>query len=129
MPAFLRVVEQIVRDQVRNEMENRIQPNPPVVRDVRDDNMRYRDHRIELIDGCRKSFMKHLREIPIFNGESYQKLNEFIEIADVLYGESQNEAEDREFYTNVALKLRSEARAIYHQQMDNWINMKIALRA
>lgn len=58
----------------------------------------------------RNSYLKRLKEIPKFSGESHQQLKEFVEIADSLYSSHRNGAEEREFLEHMMLRLRGEAR-------------------
>lgn len=72
---------------------------------------------------CRGTFLRQLRSIPSFNGESRQDLMNFIEIGDTLNSFSRNEAEYCEFIMQVCLQLRGMARAIITNDPD-WNKMK-----
>lgn len=80
------------------------------------------------IDGCRRTFVEHLKSIPIFSGDAFNKMVEFIQIADVLQQDVQNDAERREFATAIALKLRGRARVVMHEDIDDWEGLKRTLR-
>lgn len=60
----------------------------------------------------RDTFLRRLRCIPKFNGESYAQLKEFMEVSESLYISCDNEAEETEFYQQMLLQLRGEARTV-----------------
>lgn len=60
----------------------------------------------------RDSYIRRLRLLPIFNGESYKQLQEFLEIAETLYYAYINNLERTEFMDTMSLQIRGEAREI-----------------
>lgn len=58
----------------------------------------------------RTSFLKTLDKIPTFRGESHTELREFIDTADILFVTIQNRSEKDEFYHQLLLQIRGEAR-------------------
>lgn len=81
------------------------------------------------IDQPRKSFLKRLYDIPKFNGESHQNLTDFIDTCETLYCSIGNEAEEREFFEQMMLRLRGEAKKIVnHIDSLTWKSVKQALR-
>lgn len=87
----------------------------------------------EIIRGTEKprdTFLRRLRSIPIFSGESYTELKDFVDITDTLFYSCTNESEENEFYDQMMLQLRGEARQIIINNEDpNWENIKIKLLA
>ncbi|XP_055308858.1 probable serine/threonine-protein kinase DDB_G0282963, partial [Sitodiplosis mosellana] len=58
----------------------------------------------------RKQFLNRLQTIPKFDGATHKELVDFIDICDTLYQSCMNEYEESEFYEQMALQLRGEAR-------------------
>lgn len=78
---------------------------------------------------ARKSFLKRLEAIPIFRGESYSELRDFMDIADTLYVTILNQNERDEFYHQLILQIRGEARnAIADLDETNWQTIRNRLR-
>lgn len=61
---------------------------------------------------ARDSFLRRLRLIPVFTGDSYTNLKSFIEICESLYLSCANHVEEDEFYQQLILSLRREPRTI-----------------
>lgn len=77
----------------------------------------------------RDSYIRRLRSIPIFNGESYQQLCDFIDISESLYNSQINSAEEYEFFEQLHLQIRGEARnTIKTTKMDDWFKIKTTLQ-
>lgn len=73
----------------------------------------------------RDTFLRRLRAIPKFNGESYRQLKEFIEVTDSLYVSCANQVEQNELYEQILVQLRGEARkAMTDLQIINWEAIK-----
>lgn len=62
------------------------------------------------VSRARDSYLKRLREIPIFNGETHQQLLDFLDISEGLYGSSTNPDELNELRETLSLRLRGEAK-------------------
>lgn len=62
--------------------------------------------------GVRHQFLRRLKRIPKFEGNTYKELKEFIEIGDNLFNTCKNAAEENEFYDQIELELRGEAKQI-----------------
>lgn len=78
----------------------------------------------------RKSFLKRLNDIPKFNGESFQSLTDFIDTCETLFCSVENDLEEREFFEQMMLRLRGEARNVVTQlDNSNWRSIKQALRS
>lgn len=76
----------------------------------------------------RDTFLRRLRAIPIFNGESYTDLRDFIDIADTLYCSCTNQVEENEFFDQLMLQIRGEARiAVYDNDDPTWEGIKAKL--
>lgn len=60
----------------------------------------------------RDSYIRRLRLLPIFDGESFKQLRDFLEIAQSLNDSYSNDAEKEEFNETLNLQLRGEARDI-----------------
>lgn len=58
----------------------------------------------------RDAFLRRLRAIPIFDGESYKALRDFLDITKALNDSWTNEAESNELIETINLQLRGEAR-------------------
>lgn len=73
----------------------------------------------------RKTFLYRLNNIPIFNGESFSQLKEFIDVVDSLSLTTKNEAEKNELYEQVLLQLRGEAKTVIGDMNNaDWITIK-----
>lgn len=59
---------------------------------------------------ARESFLRRLRTIPKFNGDSFTELREFIDVSETLFNSCINENEENEFYEQMMLQLRGEAK-------------------
>ncbi|XP_055308449.1 myb-like protein I [Sitodiplosis mosellana] len=73
---------------------------------------------------ARKSFIERLKLIPVFKGESYKTLQEFIGVSDTLFASISNNAEQDEFIQTIFLKLRNEAARIINYNNPNWNEIK-----
>lgn len=60
----------------------------------------------------RRQFIRRLESIPKFDGNSCRELIDFIDIADTLFNSCMNELEENEFYEQMVLQLRGEAKQI-----------------
>lgn len=58
----------------------------------------------------RETFLRRLRFIPKFSGDSFTQLNEFIDVVESLYVSCRNESEENELYEQISLQLRGEAK-------------------
>lgn len=76
----------------------------------------------------RKIFLSRLRDIPIFNAESYSELIDFISTVDILEEVCQNEYEYKEFLIAIRLKLRGRARIVTQNNLNNWDDIKNILK-
>lgn len=76
----------------------------------------------------RSSFLRRLRLIPKFNGESFKDLKDFIDIAETLYFSCINATEEQELFEHLALQLRGEAKTLINR-LDNfdWQTIKNSL--
>lgn len=76
----------------------------------------------------RDSFLRRLRIIPKFSGDSFKDLRDFIDTAETLYYSCLNGAEEQEFYEQMALQLRGEPKLIV-SRLENleWVNVKETL--
>ncbi|XP_055309933.1 homeobox protein 2-like [Sitodiplosis mosellana] len=78
----------------------------------------------------RKSFLKRLYDIPKFNGESFQSLTDFVDTCETLFCSVENDLEEREFFEQMMLRLRGEAKNVVTQLENlNWRTIKGALRS
>lgn len=76
----------------------------------------------------REGFIRRIRNMPIFSGESMQKLRDFIQLGNLLFQECQNENERREFYFQVKYCLRGEAREVLKYTEDDWFLIQAAIK-
>lgn len=60
----------------------------------------------------RETFLRRLRNIPKFNGESFSQLREFIDVVDTLYMSCTNGNEENELYEQIMLQVRGEPRNV-----------------
>lgn len=60
----------------------------------------------------RQQFLRRLKEIPKFEGASYKEMTDYIQIGDSLYNSCNNGLEEEEFYQQIELQLRGEARQV-----------------
>lgn len=73
----------------------------------------------------RDTFLRRLRCIPKFNGDSFQQMKEFIDVVDSLYISATNENEESELSEQTLLQLRGEARNIIMSlNNSNWSSVK-----
>lgn len=73
----------------------------------------------------RNSFLKRLKLIPKFSGESHKELKEFIDTAETLYYSCMNDAEEQEFYEQMTLQLHGEARTVVKNMQNlDWETIK-----
>ncbi|XP_055326357.1 histone-lysine N-methyltransferase, H3 lysine-79 specific-like [Sitodiplosis mosellana] len=79
-------------------------------------------------NGARDTFVRKLRQMPNFSGESLQKLKDFIQIGDLFMEECLNETERDEFYFQVKYNLRGEARDILQHVQNDWYEIRNALK-
>lgn len=63
-------------------------------------------------ENTRGSFLRRLRMIPKFNGESFQDLKDFIDITETLNFSCINRAEEQELFEHMVLQLRGEAKTL-----------------
>lgn len=83
-----------------------------------------RNPRINL-DRPRDTFLRRLRCIPKFSGDSYAQLKEFIEVIESLFISCFNESEEDELYQQILLQLRGEARNVVLALNNNdWHSIK-----
>lgn len=73
---------------------------------------------------CRKTFLKHLDSIPIFTGDTRERLMNFIEICDILDKYAINDAENEEFLLKITLQLRGEARSAINLNDIDWLSTR-----
>lgn len=76
----------------------------------------------------RTTFLKRLKQIPSFNGDSYKELKIFITKADTLYHYCSNETEENEFYEQMMFQLGEEPRNLLigmHQPTWDMIKQKL----
>lgn len=80
------------------------------------------------IENTRSSFLRRLRLIPKFSGESFQELKDVIDITETLYFSCINPFEQQELFEHMALQLRGEAKSLV-SQLDNfdWPSIKDTL--
>lgn len=60
----------------------------------------------------RDTFLRRLRSIPKFNGDSYAQLREFIDVTESLFISCINRTEENELYEQILLQVRGEARNV-----------------
>lgn len=73
----------------------------------------------------RDSFLRRLRKIPEFGGDTFKDLRNFIDASETLYNSCQNESEEQEFYEQMVLQLRGEPKLIVSRLENlNWANVK-----
>lgn len=78
---------------------------------------------------ARATLMRHLREIPIFGGETFVELKDFMDIAHTIYVTITNKTEGMEFYHQLTLQIRGEARtAIENLRETKWQTIRTKLR-
>lgn len=71
--------------------------------DIRDTNETQSSH-------VRSSYIRRLRALPIFDGDSHKTLRDFLDIAEALNDSWMNNAEKDELFETMNLQLRGEAR-------------------
>lgn len=72
---------------------------------------------------CRNSFLRQLRSIPAFDGESRKDLMNFLDIGNTLNAFARNEAEYCEFIMQVCIQLRGHAKSVITDDPD-WHRIK-----
>lgn len=73
----------------------------------------------------RSSFLRRLKSIPVFNGDTYNNMRDFVDIVDTLYMTILDELEENEFYDQLFLQIRGEARnAIKNIDQTDWETVK-----
>lgn len=76
-------------------------------------------------DGARQTFIRRLRSIPKFNGESYDDLKDFVDTMSTLYSTCINETEEDELFQHMLLQLRGEAKTLVLEMEDlRWEQIK-----
>lgn len=80
----------------------------------------YRDN------SCRASFIRYIKKIPTFSGQSHGELLNFIEICDTINALCTNNSEYEEFITNIIFQLRGEARSALPDSQE-WIDIRAKL--
>lgn len=77
---------------------------------------------------ARNTFLKRLKLIPTFSGDSHKELRDFIEISETLYCSCMNEVEEQEFFEQMILQLRGEPLTIAKNiQNFDWETIKSTL--
>ncbi|XP_055309381.1 protein kinase 4-like [Sitodiplosis mosellana] len=77
----------------------------------------------------RRQFLRRLKSIPKFDGSSYRELIDFVDISDTLFRSCMNEAEENEFYEQMILQLRGEAKqVISNSRSSDWDTIKSKLQ-
>lgn len=71
-----------------------------------------REHSYRDASGVRETYLKRLKHIPKFNGDSFTELKEFINKADTLYNYCSNDIEEDEFYQQMIFQLAEEPKDI-----------------
>lgn len=61
---------------------------------------------------ARDTYLRRLRAIPKFNGESFKELRDFIDIINTLFSTCNNQTEEDELYQHMLLQLRGEAKSV-----------------
>lgn len=69
-------------------------------------------HHEQTGEQTRSSFLRRLRLIPKFNGESFKDLKDFIDITETLYFSCINRSEEQELFEHMVLQLRGEAKSL-----------------
>lgn len=69
-------------------------------------------------ESTRGSFLRRLRMIPKFNGDSFQDLKDFIDITETLYFSCINRAEEQELFEHMVLQLRGKAKSLVSRLND-----------
>ncbi|XP_031629196.1 homeobox protein 2-like, partial [Contarinia nasturtii] len=84
-----------------------------------------REHSYRDASGARETYLKRLKNIPKFNGDSYSELKEFINKADTLYHYSSNEIEEDEFFEQMIFQLGEEPKnVIINLNNPDWVTIK-----
>lgn len=80
------------------------------------------------VERARETFLRRLRSIPKFNGDSYKDLREFIDIMETLQSFCINYTEENELYEHMFLQLRGEAKSVVlNLQVNDWGSIKDVL--
>lgn len=78
---------------------------------------------------ARHSYLRRLKTIPAFSGNSYTELREFFDVVDILHSSIQNDTEEVEFYDQLLLQIRGEAKnAIESLSNSDWQTIKEKLQ-
>lgn len=73
----------------------------------------------------RDTFLRRLRSIPKFNGESFAQMKEFIDVVESLFVSTNNQSEENELNEQILLQLRGEARnLVLSLNNQNWDSIK-----
>lgn len=85
-------------------------------------NLNYRHDQRDLAEARpRSSFIRRLKSIPKLTGETHNELREFIDVVDTLFVCIQSRNEEAEFYDQLLLQIRGEARnAIERLERTDW---------
>lgn len=76
-------------------------------------------------NSVRQSFLKRLKMIPKFSGDSFKELKDFLDISETLFFSCNNEAEEQEFFEYLLLQVRGEARSLIGRMRNlDWENIK-----
>lgn len=77
---------------------------------------------------ARETFLRRLRMIPKFNGDSFRELRDFVDIVNTLYNSCFNQTEETELFEHIFLQLRGEAKQIALRH-DDWPTIASALES
>lgn len=77
---------------------------------------------------ARETFLRRLRIIPKFNGESFKDLKDFLDIVNTLYQSCTNHCEELELFEHVFLQLRGEAKTVA-VEFEDWPSISAALQS
>ncbi|XP_031639457.1 homeobox protein 2-like [Contarinia nasturtii] len=84
-----------------------------------------REHSYRDANGVRETYLKRLKHIPKFNGDSFNELKEFINKADTLYRYASNDIEEDEFYEQMIFQLGEEPKnVIINLENPDWNTVK-----
>lgn len=86
------------------------EPIAPIVHEAHDDDRNIQHLNVNVKP--RDSYLRRLRLIPVFDGESYKTLRNFLDIAYALNESWTNEAEKNELIDTLNLQIRGEARDV-----------------
>lgn len=97
---------QTMQDMLRMMQNMQQERNLPNLTSDEEDNLQYE------VQTVRKSYIRRLGAIPIFDGESYKSLCNFLDIAEALNDSWTNDEEKTEFIDTLSLQIRGEARKV-----------------